>query len=340
MKILLHGKDNIGWSIDSDRRHAERFLRDLGYELTQNVIKAQVVHSVWWRQLLTRKDYFLRFKKKIIATTASQVNLDDNDFLKLKKYVALWIAPNKKQYVMFEKEGLRVKHLPFYVDERVFKRIDKSKKELAETLNINFDLLKNKFLIGSFQRDTIGADLKTPKWQKDPEKLVEILSLLPNKDRWLFVLAGPRRHFIINECIKREIPYYYYGQKPLPGIDDIRINTIDLERITLLNNLVDCCLVTSKSEGGPKAVLEASFCKTLIFSTDVGLAPDILDKRCILDNTGMFVHYLSRLVDGKNQDFFKTLTENNFNNVNSMCSYEVIKKQWAQVYKLIENIQR
>jgi len=35
-------------------------------------------------------------------------------------------------------------------------------------------------------------------------------------------------------------------------------------------------LITSRSEGGPKAVLEASLARTIICSTDVGLARDFL----------------------------------------------------------------
>jgi glycosyltransferase involved in cell wall biosynthesis len=221
------------------------------------------------------------------------------------------------------------------VDEKVFRKIDKSRKEISTLLGIDFELVKDKFLFGSFQRDTLGADLKTPKWQKNPELLIEILSLLPKKNRWLLILTGPRRHYIINECEKRGIPYYYYGRKPAPGVDDIGINTLDHERMALFYNLIDCYLVTSKSEGGPKAILEASFCNTLIFSTDVGLAPDILDSRCIYNTIDRVTSSLLHAMRSNNQDYINNLITSNFNNANSICSYEIMKKRWKQIYESI-----
>lgn len=338
MRIYLHGSENIGWSIDSDRMHTERFLKELGHTITNNLIKAEVVHSVWWNQLLTRRHFFLRFKRKIIATATNKIDPDNRDYLKAKKWVTLWIAPSKRQFDTLKTDGVNVAYQPFYVDEKVFRKLDKSRIEIATLLGIDFGLIKDKFLIGSFQRDTLGTDMKSPRWQKGPELLVEILSSLPDKDRWVLVLAGPRRHFIINECEKNGIPYYYYGLKPTTGVDDIGVNTLDHEKMSLLYNLIDSYLVTSKSEGGPKAIHEACFCKTLIFSTDVGLSPDILDGRCIYNNVGAITSYLLLLINGDNKDHFNNLIINNFNNANSLCSYKIMKERWKQIYDQIQSI--
>lgn len=333
MKVYLHGKDQVGWSIDSDRRHAGRFLTEIGHTVTGNFIKADVVHSVWWNQLLARRCFLLRFKKKVIATATNEIKPEDKDYLSARKFVSLWVAPSKKQYDTLKTSGARVAYQPFYVDQKVFRRLDKSKEELASLLGMNYLLIKDKFLIGSFQRDTLGSDLKSPKWQKGPELLLEILSSLPDKDKWLLILCGPRRHFMINECEKRRIPYFYYGRKPTPGVDDITINTLDHQKMALLYNLVDCYLVTSKSEGGPKAVLEASFCKTVIFSTDVGLAPDILDSRCICSDSEIFVSKISRMLRARDEEYFSNLIIKNFNNINAICSHDMMKKRWKHIYE-------
>lgn len=168
----------------------------------------------------------MRFKRKIIATATNKIDPDNRDYLRAKKWVTLWIAPSKKQFDTLKADGVNVAYQPFYVDEKVFRKLDKSRIEIATLLGIDFGLIKDKFLIGSFQRDTLGTDMKSPRWQKGPELLVEILSSLPDKDRWVLVLAGPRRHFIINECEKNGIPYYYYGLKPTTGVDDIGVNTL------------------------------------------------------------------------------------------------------------------
>ncbi len=335
MRVYLHGKDHVGWSIDSDRQNTQRFLREIGHTVTGNFIKANVIHSVWWNQLLTTRYFLLRFKKKVIATATNEIKPEDKDYLGAKKFVSLWVAPSKKQYDTLKTSGARVAYQPFYVDEKVFRRLDKSRKELISLLGINHEALKGKFLIGSFQRDTLGSDLKSPKWQKDPNLLLEILSSLPNKERWLFVLCGPRRHFVINECEKRNIPYFYYGRKPTTAVDDITINTLDHHKMALLYNLIDCYLVTSKSEGGPKAVLEASLCKTVIFSTDVGLAPDILDSQCICSDPEIFVCNISRMLQGRDADYFSNLILKNFNNINAVCSYDMMKKRWKHIYESI-----
>lgn len=336
MRIYLHGRDGIGWSIDSDRNHTERFLKENGHTITNNLITSQVVHSVWWNQLLARRYYLLRFKEKIIATATNRIDSDNKDYLKAKKLVTLWIAPSKRQFDILRNDGVQVAYQPFYVNEKLFRKRNKSRKEIASLLGIEYDLIKDKFLIGSFQRDTLGTDLKSPKWQKNPELLVEILSFLPDKDKWLSVLAGPRRHFVIREFEKKGIPYYFYGRKPSGGIDDLIINTIEADKIALLYNLIDCYIVTSKSEGGPKSVIEASFCKTIIFSSDVGLAPDILDSRCIYKDVTTIKAYLVQLIKAKNQDYFNKLIMNNFNNASAICSYKIVKERWNQIYKVIK----
>lgn len=337
MNIYLHGRDNVGWSIDSDRAHTARFLTDLGHTITKNFVTAQILHSVWWAQLSASRNFFLRLKRRIIATVTNKLETNNGDYLRSKKWVTLWIAPSKKQFEILKAAGVNVAYQPFYVNKGVFKRSDKSRNEVAALLDIDKELIKGKFLIGSFQRDTLGTDLITPKWQKGPELLIEILSTLPDRDKWLLVLAGPRRHFIINECEKRGIPYYYYGVKPAPGVDDISVNTLDEERMSLLYNLVDCYLVTSKSESGPKAILEASFCKTLIFSTDVGLAPDILNRQCIYEDVDYVSSYIAESIKNGQDSNLSELIQSNYSNAVRVCSYDVMRERWKQIYESIQD---
>ena len=138
--------------------------------------------------------------------------------------------------------------------------------------------IKNRVIISSFQRDTL-PDLKTPKWQKNPQGLIEILKKIP-RHSFVLLLCGPRRHFIRNECIKNNIPFIFYGKNT--EVDDLHENNIDKEIINKLYNLSDIYLVSSLSEGGPKAILESILTKTIVFSTDVGLSSDFLSKEFII----------------------------------------------------------
>jgi len=56
------------------------------------------------------------------------------------------------------------------------------------------------FLIGNFQRDTEGHDLKSPKMEKGPDKLADYLERVINttNPNLHVVLAGWRRQYIIN----------------------------------------------------------------------------------------------------------------------------------------------
>ena len=58
----------------------------------------------------------------------------------------------------------------------VFKllKIRNEKKELRSKYNID----QESYLVGSFQRDTEGADLKSPKLSKGPDRFITIVKAL------------------------------------------------------------------------------------------------------------------------------------------------------------------
>lgn len=124
----------------------------------------------------------------------------------------------------------------------------------------------------------------TPKWQKNPELIVQVTKHLP-KDGFVLFLAGPRRHYVVKRCQEEDLPFVYVGDLRYiaRGEDDYPQNILDQRKMNLLYNLSDIYLVSSKSEGGPKAVLEAAFAKTLVLSTKVGLAPDMLHADMLYD---------------------------------------------------------
>src|SRR5690606_10137696 len=121
---------------------------------------------------------------------------------------------------------------------------------------------KDVYLIGSFQRDTEGKDLKSPKLIKGPDILLAILQQVyqahPNI---MVILAGPRRFWLIKQLKKFNIPYMYLGETQDEAIDDLQTNTKSLETISKLYNLIDLYIISSRMEGGPKAETEAASTK-------------------------------------------------------------------------------
>ena len=332
MRVFLFGSDRIGWSIDYDRKYTGNFLKNLRIDLTYLFFLADVVHSVWWDALLSSKFYLLRWKK-IIAVATNEIDINDHKFQNAKKYVNLWVAPSRTMYNTLKLAGVDVKYQPFYVDEKTFVKLDKTKEEIAQELGINYESFKDKLVVSSFQRDSLGADLSKPKWQKGPELLVTILSALP-KDKFFLLLAGPRRHWIINQCRKLGIPYLYYGREPNGLEDDTRFNTLDKQTMNKLYNLTDLYLVSSRSEGGPKAVLESAFTETMILSTNVGLAPDFLNPWCIFKSAEEGAQKIKEITEGKDiSEFIKF----NYEKADTIASYKPMLDRWKEIYEYFKD---
>ena len=159
---------------------------------------------------------------------------------------------------------------PFWVNNNLWKHMDKQKAR--EELDISKDL----FLIGSFQRDTEGHDLKTPKLEKGPDIFCDIVEKIhKSKKNLTVVLSGLRRQYVINRLENAGINYLYY-------------ELVDFKTLNKLYNSLDLYIVSSRCEGGPQAISEAAITKTPILSTDVGIASKILSVESIYENVDSF----------------------------------------------------
>jgi hypothetical protein len=61
-KVYILGCDNIGWSIDKDRKFTIEAIKNIdGYEIVDNIFKADIIYVVWWNQLLNYKYKLFNF---------------------------------------------------------------------------------------------------------------------------------------------------------------------------------------------------------------------------------------------------------------------------------------
>ena len=130
---------------------------------------------------------------------------------------------------------------------------------------------EDKYVIGSFQRDTEGHDLKSPKLEKGPDLFVDYVSRISQQKDVLVLLGGWRRQYVISRLEELGISYKYVEMAP----------------IYLLRDMYAACdlyVVASRCEGGPQALMEAAAMKVPIVSTDVGMARDVLAEECILED--------------------------------------------------------
>ena len=133
------------------------------------------------------------------------------------------------------------------------------------------EILKNKFYIGSFQRDSEGSDTNKPKLSKGPDRFIKIVDSLRERHKDIhIILTGKRRDYLINELNKLEIEFSYFEMANFKTINE-------------LYNCLDLYIVASRFEGGPQSILECGVTNTPIISTDVGVASEILSPESIFD---------------------------------------------------------
>jgi len=121
-------------------------------------------------------------------------------------------------------------------------------------------------VVGSFQKDGSGwGEGMEPKWVKAPEVFLDAISMtakaLPN----LFVLlTGPARGYVKAGLERIGVPYLHRM------LDDYRA-------IVRYYQALDLYVIASRSEGGPKALLESWACGVPLTSTRVGMCADLME---------------------------------------------------------------
>ena len=160
----------------------------------------------------------------------------------------------------------KIYSIPFWINPEIWYPIQ-NKDQLRKKYNIPID----SYLIGSFQRDTEGSDLKSPKLSKGPDRFIEIVKILKGKNEKLHILlSGKRRQYVISKLIENDINFTYFEM-------------VTNSKLNELYNCLDLYIVTSRVEGGPQAVFESALTKTPIISTNVGVAPEILNPNSLFD---------------------------------------------------------
>ena len=265
MKIFIN-QTNENWICD---RFADEWRIYNGVYFTNNPMEADIVWLMasWgWNQL---PSIFLQ--NKIVVTTIHHIDLEKFDsneranFLQRDSITDFYHVPCKRTRNLvqqFTKKPIFVQ--PFWANQNIWFPInekEKLRKEAKISPGIN--------LIGSFQRDTEGYDLKTPKLSKGPDIFCDIVEKISERDGNVEVLlSGWRRQYVMNRLDKAKIKYHYY-------------NLVDFETMNKLYNMLDLYVVSSRVEGGPQAIVECALTKIPIISTAVGLASYILSKESI-----------------------------------------------------------
>ena len=159
----------------------------------------------------------------------------------------------------------KVFRIPIGVDTARFRLRDAASRAEARR---ELGLPDAAFVVGSFQKDGVGWDEGLePKLIKGPDVLLDVAGRLSRDVPELhFLLTGPARGFVAA------------GLEQL-GIPHSRVLLPDLDAVARAYRAIDLCLVTSRDEGGPKAVLESMATGVPLVTTRVGQAADLVRDR-------------------------------------------------------------
>jgi len=152
--------------------------------------------------------------------------------------------------------------IPIGVDTQHFKPADAATRRAARA---KFGIPDGMLAIGSFQKDGIGwGDGTVPKLIKGPDLFVACLAAL--KARGLPIIAlltGPARGYVKAGLEAAGVPYRH----AFLG---------DYLEIATAYAALDLYLMTSREEGGPKAIPECFAAGVPIVASACGMAPDMI----------------------------------------------------------------
>jgi len=263
-KLYVVG-DNLGWSIDDDRRRLVATAQRLGYRVGTNAL--------------------LRFMRSEPVFQHNHFNvlqprwLDSSHPLGLSYFHG---RPGTAGYPEFDRayetlqahahriDRLQVTHgemEELVVDagvptERVFKipiGIDLEHFTYAPRARTDG------FVVGSFVKDGVGMDEGLePQLLKGPDTFIAAIERLREAIPQLTVLlTGPARGYVRRELDRLAVPYEHLVARTR-------------DELAQAYQQVDVCLVTSRQEGGPKSVLEAMATGVPVVSTRVGQAAELI----------------------------------------------------------------
>ena len=268
--------DRGGWSVDRDARLLEASARRLGVQ----------VAPAGWARFAVRQSVFLSSHFEALtprwldsshrlATAylhgrpgtpgAPEFDRAFETIRRMPSRLARVQVTHKEMRDLVLSAGVeadRVFLIPIGIDLEHFPLTTPERRERARRA---LGLPASAFVVGSFQKDGVGwGEGLEPKLVKGPDVFVAALERLREIVPEVHVLlTGPARGYVRRELERLGIPFRH---APAAG-------RADLARAY---QALDVYLVSSRQEGGPKAVLESMASGIPLVSTRVGQAQDLV----------------------------------------------------------------
>ncbi|MEO0564493.1 MAG: glycosyltransferase, partial [Chloroflexota bacterium] len=113
------------------------------------------------------------------------------------------------------------------------------------------------------------------------------------------------------------------------------VNILPREQLNKLYNIMDLCLVTSRWEGGPHALLESSAAQCKVVSTRVGIADDLLSAACIYDAVPQAVEIITKDIT---HNTLKPTVDTHYRSIHDHHTPQAAKAAYQQLYHAVSEL--
>ena len=273
---LILVRDQADWVIDEEMRALSGIAGQLGIrEANRRWIRGSRHQSVFYgSQFFLLADDWLRSTHHIGVAyfhgkPGTGVKEFDNLYKRLCQYhthVCRIQASHSEMRDCLLATGIapeKVHLIPIGINLNYFRVQTADSRQKARE---QFGIPQSAVVVGSFQKDGSGWDEGLePKLIKGPDVFLATINRLRDRIPELFVvLSGPARGYVKTGLEALGVPYRHF--------------LFDrYSEVGKLFQTLDCYLITSRQEGGPKAVLESMASGVPLVSTRVGQAMDMVN---------------------------------------------------------------
>jgi glycosyltransferase involved in cell wall biosynthesis len=334
-RLILYGDDS-GWVLDWEMRELREICSKVGVPVVKPVWKhSYAPQSVFFsNQFFLQKDDWMNLLPNRIgfAYFHGMPNTGDDGFDRVywalekhhERIARVQVSHTEMRNRVLESgiDPSKIFLIPIGINLNYFSfRSIEQKWNAREKLGIP----RSAFVVGSFQKDGVGwGDGFEPKMIKGPDIFVETMRRLKKDVPELFVLlSGPARGFVKRGFEEAHIPYHHVYLKSYPDIAQ-------------LYQALDLYIVSSRQEGGPKAVLESMASGVPLVTTRVGQAMDLVKNEengwmTDVENAEALAFYALRIYRSTIESLTPVLNKGRITAENN--SYETQIPLWAEFMK-------
>jgi glycosyltransferase involved in cell wall biosynthesis len=215
----------------------------------------------------------------------------------------------------------KVTLIPIGVDLDIFRPLLSGQRD---AMRAQLGIRPEHVVVGSFQKDGVGWDEGLePKMIKGPDVFLQVIARLRKGVPVFVLLTGPARGYVRRGLEQMGVPYRH-------------VFLSSYAEMVPYYYPLDLYLVTSREEGGPKAVMESMATGVPLVSTRVGMAADLIQDGvngflCEIEDVESLAARALEVIG--NEDVRERFRSNGYRSVED-CDFSVVaRRHYEEVYK-------